>query len=354
MKIANTSIVQTASHELTKRSETRESLQMWTGPRPAETRAAPPSPPPGTRVTLSDMSQALVGDGSLQRTEGDSTKATDFDPKLTLIRSVLEFIFGRSIDVFDATELQRGTSDNELPAAPQASQTAQAALTSAGFGIAYDYHASYTEDETTSYAAAGVVRTRDGREINFSVSLNISRSYHEESNVSLRLGDAARKVDPLVLNFNGSAAQLTDQRFSFDLDADGKKERISVLAPNSGFLVFDRNSNGKIDDGREMFGPQSGNGFQDLAALDEDQNGWIDENDAAFNKLGLWRPDESGTGQLQSLAKANIGAISLNSINTPFDIKNGKNELIGNVRSSAMFLQENGIAGTIQQIDLTA
>src|SRR5574343_414158 len=205
-----------------------------------------------------------------------------------------------------------------------------------------------------SFSASGHVTTSDGREIAFNLELSMARAYHEESDISLRLGDAARKTDPLVLNFSGTAAQLTDQRFSFDLNADGRNEQINFVAPGSGFLVFDRNQDGKVNDGRELFGPGTGDGFVELARLDDDKNGWIDENDSGFGKLQLWTQAGDGTKQLQSLTAAGVGAISLSAIATPFDIKTNANELLGQIRNSAIFLQESGAAGTIQQIDLTA
>jgi hypothetical protein len=72
----------------------------------------------------------------------------------------------------------------------------------------------------------------------------------------------------------------------------------------SGFLVFDRNGNGKADNGSELFGVASGNGFADLRRLDEDRNGWIDENDSAWRQLAVW----SGSG-FASLAERQVGAL---------------------------------------------
>ena len=182
----------------------------------------------------------------------------------------------------------------------------------------------------------------------------MARQYREDSSVSLRLGDAARQVDPLVLNFSGNAAQLSDQRFAFDLDARGGQEQIASLAPGSGFLVFDRNGDGVANDGSELFGPTSGDGFSELAALDGDGNGWIDEGDAAFGQLRVWTPDASGKGELATLAAAGVGALSLTHVATPFDLKTDDNQMLGQIRSTGIFLQENGSAGTMQHVDLTA
>jgi len=156
-----------------------------------------------------------------------------------------------------------------------------------------------------------------------------------------------------VLNFAGTAAQLTDQRFKFDLDSDGKTEDINFVTGGSGFLAFDRNGDGRINDGSELFGARSGDGFAELAALDDDGNGWIDENDAAFDKLRLWSKDAAGEDRLLTLREANVGALSLARVATPFDLKDGGNALLGQIRASGVFLQEDGRAGTMQQVDLT-
>ena len=61
---------------------------------------------------------------------------------------------------------------------------------------------------------------------------------------------------------------------------------------------MDRNGDGKINDGSELFGTKSGDGFKDLASYDADGNGWIDENDAIFSQLKIWTKDEDGKDKL--------------------------------------------------------
>ena len=147
---------------------------------------------------------------------------------------------------------------------------------------------------------------------------------------------------------------MVNQRFAFDLNADGQSEQINFVGPGSGFLVFDRNRDGKINDGRELFGPQTNDGFQELSALDSDGNGWIDENDPAFAELQVWTRDADGSDQLRSLASLGVGAIGLNNVATPFALKTESNRTLGEIRNSGIFLLESGTTGTIQQIDLTA
>ena len=52
-----------------------------------------------------------------------------------------------------------------------------------------------------------------------------------------------------------------------------------MLGKGSGFLALDKDGNGKIDDGNELFGTKSSDGFGDLREYDSDGSGWIDEND---------------------------------------------------------------------------
>lgn len=160
--------------------------------------------------------------------------------------------------------------------------------------------------------------------------------------------------DPLAINFDGTAAQLTQETFSFDIDADGNDDQIAFVGPRSGLLALDTNSDGTINDGSELFGALSGDGFADLAAYDGDQNGWIDENDAIFSRLRIWMKTAAGENQLFALAEKGVGAIYLGRVETPFSVKDADNTLQGQVRATGLFLFEDGGVGTMQQFDLVA
>jgi hypothetical protein len=180
-------------------------------------------------------------------------------------------------------------------------------------------------------------------------ALTMERAEATTSEVHVRAGDAA-KVDPLVLNLQGGAAAF-DGTTSFDLNADGRAETVARLAPGSAYLALDRNGNGAIDSGAELFGPSTGSGFGELAALDGDQNGWVDEGDAAFSRLSLWNPT---TGALTALKAADVGAISTTSAGTAFDVKQG-GALQASVARTGLYLHESdGSAGTVQHVDLVA
>lgn len=201
------------------------------------------------------------------------------------------------------------------------------------------------ESESTTVCASGTVKTADGREIDFTSQVAMQRDYRSEK-VLEESGNVVLH-DPLVLNFDGAACELTDARFNFDLDCDGRAESLPGLGAASGFLVFDRNGNGRADDGSELFGARSGDGFAELAALDGDGNGWLDEGDTAFGQLRLWR----GAG-FGSLAEAGVGALYLSAVDAPFSLKTADNDLLGQIRSAGVYLMENGRAGSLQQVDL--
>ena len=210
----------------------------------------------------------------------------------------------------------------------------------------------YTEMEHMAFQSQGCVKTQDGREITFQVEVEMSRAFCEKYD-SLLIQDVPQVCDPLVLNLEGNISNISDQKFLFDLNADGKEEEISFAGQGSGFLVLDKNKDGKINDGSELFGTKSGDGFKDLAQYDEDGNGWIDENDAVFDDLSVWTLNKDGEKVQISLKTADVGAIYLGSAATEFSLKNEEtHDTNGIIRKTGVFLKESGGAGTVQHIDL--
>ncbi len=206
------------------------------------------------------------------------------------------------------------------------------------------------EAEDTSFSTVGKVRTSDGREIDFNVNVGMSRRFQQSFQESLQMGFTM--CDPLVINLDTDIASLSDQTFYFDIDADGEMDEISQLGPGSAYLALDKNGDGKINDGSELFGTASGNGFADLAAYDEDGNGWIDENDAIWDKLKIWCKDEEGNDVLYRLADKGVGAICLQNAATDFTLKGQAGQTQGAIRNSGVFLYENGNVGTVQHVDV--
>ncbi len=270
--------------------------------------------------------------------------------KIQLLVATIEHLSKEEFKLFEPDQLELSTSEPphlEQPHKPPAQETQPPQPV---WGLRYEYSETHYESETTTFNANGVVRTQDGRQIDIQVDLTMSRQFASEHNLEVNLGAALQ--DPLVINFTGTAAELSQTKFSFDLDSNGAAEQIHFVGPNSGFLAVDQNANGRIDDGRELFGPATGNGFAELAAHDEDGNLWIDESDSIYYSLRIWSKDAQGNDQLIALGQRGIGAIYLGHATTPFEVKNEQNQLQAAVRSSGIYLNEDGSAGTVQQLDL--
>jgi hypothetical protein len=179
----------------------------------------------------------------------------------------------------------------------------------------------------------------------------MSRQFQQTFKEDLQIA-SVKMCDPLVINLDTDVAQLSDQKFYFDIDADGEMDEISQLDGRSGYLALDQNGDGVINDGSELFGTASGDGFADLAQYDEDGNGWIDENDAVWSKLQIWCKDENGQDVLYRLADKGVGAICLQKASTDFTLQGAEGQTNGAIRSTGIFLYENGNVGTVQHVDV--
>lgn len=157
---------------------------------------------------------------------------------------------------------------------------------------------------------------------------------------------------PIVLNIGLGTYQLTSaaRGVKFDLDATGSPVRTAWTPSDSdeGFLVWDRNANGQVDDGTELFGSvtplssggRGANGFQALASYDADRNGMIDARDPAFAHLLLWfdRNHDGRTEPEELIPLSDLGITSLG-----LDVHwTGRRDTKGNMlRYQALFRQGN-------------
>lgn len=353
MKIASADVQLQSSHVSFTRREVSERIEMWIGERnpPAgRGNGVEPQVRQDAHPNLAISSEGLATlEAEAARSETDEV---ELDPRLRVLKHLIEVFTGRPIRTLKAEDLRTSAPPVDLPDRPPSQDSRNGAANRAGFGVEYEYRSSYQEYEGTRFAAEGTVRTADGREIRFTLEFEMEHAYSETSSVELRLGDARMK-DPLVIDFAGPAAALSDLRFAFDLDADGRTEDIPMLAGGRGYLAIDRNENGRIDDGSELFGPTSGDGFAELAALDGDGNGWIDEGDAAYARLRAWKPTADGQGSLTTAADAGVGALHLGHVATPFDLRGAANDTLGAMRTTGIYLREDGSAGTVSQIDVS-
>ncbi|HEY8094570.1 MAG TPA: hypothetical protein VIE65_00555, partial [Methylobacter sp.] len=336
MIIKNSAIQLNSQHQFLKSSQESESLRVWKTPVQSRTDNKGQQ---GDTVSLSDFAKTLKTD--TQSLDVSNALDANQSVQLLIVKHLVKSITGRDFKLFSPSELTAGTGNESanieitMTPPPSANQPP-----SAGFGLVYEHHTAYQESESTSFSATGSIKTQDGKSIDFSVQLNMSREFSMETNLSIKAGDPEKKVDPLVINFDGNVAELSQTRFAFDIDANGTPEQIATLKPGSGFLALDKNKDGVINNGSELFGPNSGNGFSELAKYDSDNNGFIDQADPIYNSLRIWQRHEDGSQQLVALGDKNIGAIYLGHATTPFQLRTADNKSLGEVTDTGVYLTE--------------
>ncbi|MEN6463570.1 MAG: hypothetical protein ABFD62_00160 [Syntrophaceae bacterium] len=359
MQIESSNIIMAAAHNSVQRYSGKESLKTWVGDvRPDFEGRGNAGALSAARQDQLELSRAAV-QKCIQNETRDSKDcdSVTVEPSehdkitLKLLEKLFEELTGKKFNFKLVQGIETKAENSECPES-QSSDQSPPDQQKAGWGLEYDLHEKYYESEQTSFEAGGVIRTSDGREINFSLELEMSREFASQNDVSIRAGDAV-KVDPLVINFAAPAAQLTSEKFSFDLDADGTEDQISLLAAGSGFLSIDLNNDNVINDGSELFGPQAGNGFVQLAGYDVTGDNWIDESDPVFDSLRVWTKDGQGNDQLYSLGQIGVGAVYLGNIETPYSLKNGDNLLQGAIAQTGIALKEDGSVVTVQDIDIS-
>ena len=149
-----------------------------------------------------------------------------------MIKMLLERMLGKKIKLIKVEtdqDIQKQVPNKSSNPDPQANQPT----------FEYNRSETYYQSEKTGFYAKGFVRTDDGRNIEFTLKLNLSREQLQNQEISI--GNAKTK-DPLIINLKGNSAQLTSTKFDFDLDSDAKTDQISYVDANSGFLAIDINS----------------------------------------------------------------------------------------------------------------
>ena len=153
----------------------------------------------------------------------------------------------------------------------------------------------------------------------------VIKEIHGESDDYDKAGKAQPPRDPLIIDLGETGIELRslEHGVNFDLDNNGFAEKTAWIGTEDGFLALDRNGNGSIDNGGELFGDQvilkdgskSESGFEALAELDDNGDGVIDHNDTVWNDLRVWIDANhngiSDSGELKTLNELGVVNISL-------------------------------------------
>lgn len=193
-------------------------------------------------------------------------------------------------------------------------------------------------------------------------------------NGNWRDATSIRARDPLAIDLDGNGIQTTGISGSnpilFDHDADGIRTGTGWVSGGDAWLVMDRNGNGTIDSGRELFGVDTqittqsyggslnypvtrtaSNGFEALSALDDNHDHVFDAQDAAFGQVQLWQDfNQDGISQaneLSTLSSKGVVSISLASSTSTQDLGNGNS-----ITAAATVTRSNGSTTTVDSVNV--
>jgi hypothetical protein len=170
-----------------------------------------------------------------------------------------------------------------------------------------------------------------------------------------------RRIDPLTLDLDGDGLETvgldTARPVHFDHNADGVQTATGWVAPDDGFLVLDRNGNGTVDSGAELFGDstvladgsEAADGFAALAEQDTNGDGVVDAGDAHWSDLRVWRDlNQNGVSEaeeLQTLAETGIASLDVEAQSHRQTLDNGNR-----IADLGRFTWATGESGEIESV----
>ncbi|HBZ8587261.1 TPA: calcium-binding protein, partial [Salmonella enterica subsp. enterica] len=138
------------------------------------------------------------------------------------------------------------------------------------------------------------------------------------------MSDAENTSSPIIIDLDRDGVETISVEAGVFFDHDGNKfaESTGWVSPDDGLLVFDRDGNGQIDNGSELFGnntaqadgTNASNGYNALKEYDDNNDGVLNENDAIWNQLQVWQDKNSNgrvdEGELLTMKQAGIASIN--------------------------------------------
>jgi len=220
----------------------------------------------------------------------------------------------------------------------------------------YERTIEYTKKDSVDFFSKALIKTEE-KDIEIDLNVSYSKEFYEKHQEKIEFSEVSY-IDPIVIQYSKEASSLDfleeELTFYFDLDSNGEKDEIAKLKEGNGFLVLDKDKNGTIDNGSELFGPSTNDGFEELRVYDSDKNGWIDENDSIFKDLKIWTKDSNGDDKLFALGDSEIGAIYLKDANTDIDINKSVKDPLAHLKSTSFFVREDGSAGLLSSFDFVS
>lgn len=304
----------------------------------------------GATVKKSGDEESASNNTSNSGSLGDTLKQFEKD----LINSLTNF-FQKISEQMQKELLDMGSDSKSANAANGNDQKSLLDFLFGGQNASSGATASSVEVKAQTISIEIMVSAEDGISAK-QVDVTLQQSFMQQTHMTLSKEMSAKQkmLDPIVIDFNGKGAELSDEKFAFDLDSDGKKDQISMLKKGSGYLALDKDNNGKIDNGNELFGTKSGDGFADLKQYDENGDDKIDANDSIYDKLRIWKKNDEGDDELIGLGEAGVGVVHLNPQALRNNIYDSQGNLTGIAQKSAGVDFLNGSSSKAYHLDLVA
>ena len=247
-------------------------------------------------IVLVDVDDIVVTIGNNQSTEGGNGKHS-MEFKITLNRALkedenLSLLINGQIIKFSPNDIEQTYT--------------------------YEWEGNETKDEDRKFEVGGFAMI-NGTSENLNVQAIVSGQDLIKDDDKDPNDDKPETYDPLVIDLNNDGIKDTnlDYKINFDLDNNGFKEATSWIDNNDAFIAIDKNNNGTIDNGSELFGnksisnnayaytnPNAKNGFESLKELDSNNDDIINEKDKEFTNLLLWQDKNSnGISETDELIK---------------------------------------------------
>ena len=189
---------------------------------------------------------------------------------------------------------------------------------------------------------AGTTTTSTSVQLEFNFQFSFSGSVQVQQT-------GVQQSDPITFDLDNDGIELSSYQNGAKFDITGKGAQVTTAFVNGGdaFLALDRNKNGIVDDGTELFGDQRGaaNGFEELRKLDSNSDGKIDKYDVGFDALMLFRDNGNGKtedGELFGLSAGGIAEIDLRYKNVK-EITSGGNT----IGQTAAYRRNDGTQGRV-------
>ena len=260
-----------------------------------------------------EFSMSISGEALIGYTDASEALA-DQDELMEQFMSFTEKLLGAADDFFNEALSLFSGSTLELPTLgfQQLLDAFAGEYLSAFFG------------ENTEASEAGAIASASAVQMEFKFSFSASMSVEQT---------VVQESDPIIFDLDGDGYELTRYQNGarFDILGNGSTQQTAFVTGGDAFLALDRNGDGEINSGQELFGDQRGaaNGFEELRKMDTNQDGRIDKNDAGYEDLLLFKDNGNGkteAGELISLAEAGIASIDLGYKNVD-ELTSGANHL---------------------------